>query len=187
MRLNNKLSVGQRKGARSPPPTPAKVPTGISGIDEITAGGLPRGRPTLVCGTPGCGKTLFAMEFLVRGAMECGGPGVFVAFEETAEELRDNVRSLGFDLDQMMKRRQLLVDHVRVERAATEETGDYNLDGLFIRIAHAIDTVKAKRVVLDTVEVLFSGLSDDSILRAELRRLFGWLKDKGATAGIHGG
>jgi circadian clock protein KaiC len=126
------------------------------------------------------------MEFLVRGALQFDEPGVFVAFEETAAELRDNVRSLGFDLDRMIKRRQLLVDHVRIERSEIEETGEYNLDGLFIRIAHAIDTVKARRVVLDTVEALFSGFSNDAILRAELRRLFGWLKDKGVTAVITG-
>jgi circadian clock protein KaiC len=186
MRANIKRSGERRRDARSPPDALAKAPTGIAGIDEITGGGLPRGRPTLVCGTAGCGKTLFAMEFLVRGAMQFDEPGVFIAFEETAAELRDNVRSLGFDLDGMVKRGQLLVDHVRVERSEIEETGEYNLDGLFIRIAHAIDTVKARRVVLDTVETLFSGLSDDTILRAELRRLFGWLKSKGVTTVITG-
>ncbi len=186
MRPHNNRPVGQRRAARSPPDGIPKAPTGIGGIDEVTGGGLPRGRPTLVCGTPGCGKTLFAMEFLVRGATQFDEPGVFVAFEETAEELRDNVRSLGFDLDHMVKRRQLLVDHVRVERSEIAETGEYNLDGLFIRIAHAIETVKAKRVVLDTLEALFSGFSEDAILRAELRRLFGWLKGKGVTAVITG-
>src|SRR5689334_17872869 len=120
----------------------AKAPTGISGFDEITTGGLPAGRPTLVCGTAGCGKTLFAMEFLVRGAMQYGEPGVFMAFEETSQDLRDNVRSLGFDLDRLQARGQLLVDHVRVERSEIEETGEYNLDGLFIRLAHAIDSIK---------------------------------------------
>jgi circadian clock protein KaiC len=186
VRPNSKRSVGSRQDARPPLQGLAKTPTGIGGLDEITGGGLPRGRPTLVCGTAGCGKTLFAIEFLVRGATQFDEPGVFVAFEETADELRDNVRSLGFDLELMVKRRQLLVDHVRVERSEIEETGEYNLDGLFIRIAHAIETVKAKRVVLDTIEALFSGFSDDAVLRAELRRLFGWLKDRGVTAVITG-
>jgi circadian clock protein KaiC len=186
MSPNTRRSVGKRRAARSPPEGLAKTPTGIGGIDQITGGGLPRGRPTLVCGTAGCGKTLFAMEFLVRGARQFDEPGVFIAFEETADELRDNVRSLGFDLDHMVRSQQLIVDHVRVERSEIEETGEYNLDGLFIRIAHAIETVKARRVVLDTVEALFSGFSDDAILRAELRRLFGWLKDRGVTAVITG-
>ena len=186
MSPNTTRSSGQRRAARSPPEGLAKTPTGIGGIDQITGGGLPRGRPTLVCGTAGCGKTLFAMEFLVRGARQFDEPGVFVAFEETADELRDNVRSLGFDLDHMVRSKQLIVDHVRVERSEIEETGEYNLDGLFIRIAHAIETVKAQRVVLDTIEALFSGFSDDAILRAELRRLFGWLKDRGVTAVITG-
>lgn len=186
MRQNRKLSLRSRGDARSPPDGLAKTPTGITGIDQITDGGLPRGRPTLVCGTAGCGKTLFATEFLVRGATQFGEPGVFVTFEETADELRDNVRSLGFDLDRLVKRGQLLVDHVRIERSEIAETGEYNLDGLFIRIGHAIETVKAKRVVLDTIEALFSGFADDIILRAELRRLFGWLKSKGVTAVITG-
>jgi circadian clock protein KaiC len=187
MRPKNPQSSRQR-GKRAAPSTTglAKAPTGIEGLDQITGGGLPRGRPTLVCGTAGCGKTLFAMEFLVRGATQFGEPGLFVAFEETADELRDNVRSLGFDLDAMARSGQLLVDHVRVERSEIEETGEYNLDGLFIRIAHALDAVKAKRVVLDTIEALFSGFSHDTILRAELRRLFGWLKAKGVTAVITG-
>ena len=164
----------------------AKAPTGITGLDEITGGGLPRGRPTLVCGTAGCGKTLFAIEFLVHGAVQFHEPGVFLAFEETADELRDNVRSLGFDLDQLVSRGQLVVDHVRVEPSEIQETGDYDLEGLFIRLGHAIDTVKAKRVVLDTIESLFSGFSNDTVLRAELRRLFRWLKDRGVTAVITG-
>ncbi|MFN2546904.1 MAG: circadian clock protein KaiC [Myxococcales bacterium] len=164
----------------------AKTPTGIPGLDEITGGGLPAGRPTLVCGTAGCGKTLIAVEFLVRGATEFGEPGVFMAFEERAEDLRDNVKSLGFDLDRLVARRKLFIDHVSVERSEIEETGEYNLDGLFVRLAHAIDSVKAKRVVLDTIESLFSGFSNAAILRAELRRLFGWLKEKGVTAIITG-
>ena len=159
-----------------------KAPTGIQGLDEITGGGLPRGRASLFCGSAGCGKTLFSMEFLVRGAMQYDEPGLFVAFEETAEELTQNVRSLGFDLNRLIAEKQLLVDFVRVERSEIEETGDYDLEGLFIRLGHAIDSIGAKRVVLDTIETLFSGLSNLAILRAELRRLFRWLKDKGVTA-----
>jgi circadian clock protein KaiC len=153
-------------------------------MDEITSGGLPKGRPTLVAGGPGCGKTLFAMEFLVNGAVQYGEPGVFVAFEENAEELAQNVASLGFDLKKLGKQKKLIVDHVRVERTEIEETGDYDLEGLFIRLGHAIDTIGAKRVVLDTIEVLFSALSNQGVLRAELQRLFRWLKDKGVTAVI---
>ena len=159
-----------------------KAPTGIAGLDEITGGGLPAGRPTLVCGSAGCGKTLLAMEFLVRGATEFDEPGVFLAFEETADELTQNVRSLGFDLDDLAAQGKLLMDHVRMKRRDIEETGEYDLEGLFIRLGHAIDSVGAKRVVLDTIEVLFGGLSNINILRAELRRLFRWLKDKGVTA-----
>src|SRR5262249_11241624 len=138
----------------------AKCPTGISGFDEVTHGGLPRGRPTLVCGAAGCGKTLLAMEFLVRGAVEFGEPGVHLAFEEKPEELKQNVASLGFDLSDLVARKLLLLDHVGVERSEIEETGEYNLDGLFIRLSHAIDSIGAKRVVLDTIESLFSGLSN---------------------------
>ncbi len=163
-----------------------KAPTGIQGLDEITGGGLPRGRPTLVCGSAGCGKTLLSMEFIVRGAMQYDEPGVFMAFEENANELAQNVRSLGFDLDQLVKEKKLVVDYVRVERSEIEETGDYDLEGLFIRLGSAIDAVGAKRVVLDTIEALFSGLSNEGILRAELRRLFRWLKDKGVSAIITG-
>ncbi|MFO1430105.1 MAG: circadian clock protein KaiC [Candidatus Competibacteraceae bacterium] len=162
----------------------AKAPTGIKGLDEITGGGLPRGRPTLVAGGAGCGKTLLAMEFLVRGIQQYGEPGVFMAFEETAPELTQNVRSLGFDLDEWVARKQLMLDHVHIDRNEIEETGEYDLDGLFVRLAYAIDTVGAKRVVLDTLESLFSNLPNEAILRAELRRLFRWLKDKGVTAVI---
>jgi len=169
-------------GRRSLP----KAPTGIQGLDEITSGGFPRGRPTLVCGSAGCGKTLLAMEFLVRGAMEFQEPGVFMAFEENAEELTQNVRSLGFDLDQLVKKKKLVLDFVRVERSEIDETGDYDLEGLFIRLGSAIDAIGAKRVALDTIETLFSGLQNEGILRAELRRLFRWLKDKGVTAVITG-
>ena len=164
----------------------SKVLTGIQGLDEITEGGLPQGRPTLVCGSAGSGKTLLSMEFLVRGAMECNEPGVFMAFEETDEELTKNVRSLGFDLDALVADKKLRLDYVRVERSEIEETGEYDLEGLFVRLGYAIDSIGAKRVVLDTIESLFSAFTDDSILRAELRRLFRWLKDKGVTAIITG-
>ncbi len=163
-----------------------KTPTGIQGLDEITGGGLPIGRPTLVCGSAGCGKTLLAMEFLVRGATQFNEPGVFMAFEETAAELTKNVRSLGFDLDALVAHKKLSLDYVRIERSEIEETGEYDLEGLFVRLGYAIDSIGAKRVVLDTIESLFSGLSNDAILRAELRRLFRWLKDKGVTAIITG-
>ncbi len=178
----SKAAINHNSKSRSLP----KAATGIQGLDEITGGGLPRGRPTLVCGSAGCGKTLLAMEFLVRGATEFGEPGVFMAFEETAEELAQNVRSLGFDLDELADQKKLLVDYVHVERSEIEETGEYDLEGLFIRLGHAIDSIGAKRVVLDTIETLFGGLSNAAILRSELRRLFRWLKDKGVTAVITG-
>lgn len=161
-----------------------KSPTGIQGLDEITGGGLPRGRPTLVCGSAGCGKTLLAMEFLVRGVTEYGEPGVFLAFEETPEELTANVRSLGFDLDALAAERKILLEHVHVERSEIEEAGEYDLEGLFIRLGYAIDSIGARRVVLDTLETLFGGLDNQAILRSELRRLFRWLKDRGVTAVI---
>jgi circadian clock protein KaiC len=163
-----------------------KAPTGIAGLDEVTAGGLPAGRPTLVCGSAGCGKTLMAMEFLVRGALDYGEPGVFVSFEERVEDLTENVRSLGFDLEDLMERGKIAMDYIHVERSEIEETGEYDLEGLFIRLGFAIDSIGAKRVVLDTLEVLFGGLENQGILRAELRRLFRWLKEKGVTAVITG-
>ena len=163
-----------------------KSPTGISGLDEITGGGLPKGRPTLICGSAGCGKTLLAMEFVVRGALQYGEPGVFMAFEENAGELKKNFASLGFDLNALSARKKIAIDHVFIERSEIEETGEYDLEGLFVRLGHAIDSIGAKRVVLDTIEALFSGLSNTSILRAELRRLFRWLKEKGVTAIITG-
>ena len=162
----------------------AKSPTGIRGLDEITLGGLPRGRPTLVCGRAGCGKTLFAVEFLVHGAIDYDDPGVFIAFEETEEDLTKNVASLGYDLADLSRRKKLTIDYIRVERSEIEETGEYDLEGLFVRLGHAIDSIGAKRVVLDTIEAIFSGFQNTNILRAELRRLFRWLKDKGVTAVI---
>ena len=159
-----------------------KSPTGIPGMDEITGGGLPKGRPTLITGGAGCGKTLFAMEFLINGAVQYDEPGVFVAFEENAEELAQNVASLGFDLKELAKKKKLIVDHVRVERTEIEEAGEYDLDGLFIRLGHAIDSISARRVVLDTMEILFAALPNQAILRAELHRLFRWLKGKGVSA-----
>jgi circadian clock protein KaiC len=173
------------KSERSPQHL-AKCPTGIAGLDKITGGGLPRGRPTLVCGSAGCGKTLLGMEFVVRGALDYGEPGVFVSFEETSEELARNVASLGFDLADLEKKGLLALDYVYIERSDIEETGEYDLEGLFIRLGHAIDSVKAKRVVLDTVEALFPGFPNDLILRSELRRLFRWLKDKGVPTVITG-
>jgi circadian clock protein KaiC len=161
-----------------------KAPTGISGLDEITFGGLPAGRPTLVCGSAGAGKTMLAAEFLIRGAMEFGDPGVFMMFEENADELTQNVRSLGFDLDETVAKNLVVLDYVHVERSEIEETGDYDLAGLFIRLEHAIKSIGAKRVVLDTLEALFSGLTNMGILRSELRRLFRWLKEHNMTAVI---
>ncbi|MDP2137987.1 MAG: circadian clock protein KaiC [Candidatus Didemnitutus sp.] len=161
-----------------------KCPTGIQGLDEITGGGLPRGRPTLVCGGAGCGKTLLAAEFLVRGAVQFDEPGVLIAFEETEKELTANVASLGFDLAGLIRRKKIVVDYVHIEPGEVQESGDYDLEGLFVRLNHAIDSIGAKRVVLDTLEALFAGLRNEAILRSELRRLFRWLKEKGVTAVI---
>lgn len=166
--------------------TLAKSPTSIQGLDEITGGGLPKGRPTLVCGGAGCGKTLFAMEFIVRGATLYNEPGVFISFEETEKELTANVASLGFDLDDLIKHKKIWLEHVHVERGEIEQSGEYDLKGLFVRIHHAIESIKAKRVVLDTIESLFSALPNSTIIRTELRRLFSWLKKKGVTAIITG-
>jgi len=163
-----------------------KTPTGITGLDEITNGGLPKGRPTLICGGPGSGKTVFSIEFIVKGAMEFNEPGVFVAFEEKSEELAVNVASLGFDLNELIADKKIKIDHVQIYKSEIEETGEYDLDGLFIRLGYAIDSIGAKRIVLDTIENLFSGLTNHAILRAELRRLFTWLKEKGVTAVITG-
>ena len=168
----------------SPAPRLPKCPTGIQGLDEITGGGLPRGRPTLVCGGAGCGKTLLAAEFLVRGAVQFGEPGVLMAFEETEKELTANVASLGFNLADLVRRKKIVLDYVHVERSEVQESGEYDLEGLFVRLNHAIDSIGAKRVVLDSLEALFASLPNEAILRAELRRLFRWLKDKGVTAVI---
>jgi circadian clock protein KaiC len=161
-----------------------KAPTGITGLDEITLGGFPKGRPTLICGSAGCGKTLMGVEFLVRGAMQYGEPGVLMAFEETEEELAKNVASLGYDLNDLIAKKKLVIDYVYIERTEIEEAGEYDLEGLFIRLGAAIDAVGAKRVVLDTLEAIFSGLPNPMILRAELRRLLRWLKEKDVTAVI---
>jgi circadian clock protein KaiC len=163
-----------------------KTPSGIDGLDEITNGGFPKGRPTLVCGGAGCGKTLLSMQFLIKGITDHNENGVFMSFEEPSDDLTLNVKSLGFDIEKLKADKKLVVDHVRVERSEIEEAGEYDLDGLFIRLGYAIDSVKATRVVLDTIESLFAGLDNQAILRAELRRLFHWLKAKGVTAIITG-
>ena len=172
-------------GPKAGRPLP-KTPTGINGLDALTFGGLPTGRPTLLCGSAGCGKTLFAMTFLVNGATRFDEPGVFMSFEERAVDLGENVASLGYDIQALVEARKLVIDHVRIERSEIEESGEYDLEGLFVRLGYAIDQVGAKRVVLDTIEALFSGLADSGVLRAELRRLFAWLKDRGVTAIITG-
>ncbi|MBO2010051.1 circadian clock protein KaiC [Siccationidurans soli] len=174
----------QNPAAASALPKLPKSPTGIEGLDEITEGGLPLGRPTLICGSAGCGKTLMGIEFLVRGIQEFNEPGVLMAFEETVPELAANVASLGFDLKNLQAQKLLRVDHVHVDRSEIEETGEYDLDGLFIRLGYAIDSIGAKRVVLDTIEALFSGFPNQAVLRSEIRRLFRWLKDRGVTTVI---
>ena len=174
----------KKKEAQSHRKVLPKSPTSIQGLDEITGGGLPKGRPTLVCGGPGCGKTLFAMEFLVRGATQYNEPGVFISFEETEEELTANVASLGFNLESLRERKKIWLEHIHVERSEIEQSGEYDLEGLFIRIHDAIESIGAKRIVLDTLESLFSGLPSPLILRAELRRLLHWLKKKGLTTVI---
>jgi circadian clock protein KaiC len=163
-------------------PQLAKAPTGIPGLDEVLLGGIPASRPTLICGGAGCGKTLLGLTFLVNGATRFGEPGIFVSFEETAEDLADNVASLGFDVPELIAQKKLAIDHIRVERSEIEETGEYDLEGLFVRLGYAVDQIGAKRVVLDTLEALFANLSNEAILRAELRRLFAWLKERGLTA-----
>ena len=175
----------QEKKARPPSSqTLPKALTGIQGLDEITGGGLPSGRPTLVSGGAGSGKTMFGLEFVVRGATQHGEPGVFMSFEETIPDLTKNAASLGFDLDRLVAEKKLFLDHVHITRSEIAETGEYDLDGLFIRIADAVKRVGARRVVLDTIEALFGELPNPGILRAEIRRLFGWLKDQGLTTVI---
>lgn len=171
------------KVVRTPIP---KAPTGIAGLDEITGGGLPKGRTTLVVGSPGCGKTLLSTQFLVHGVLKYGEPGVCLQFEETADKLAANVASLGLDLNELVRRKKLWVDYIRIDRNEIEETGEYNLDGLFVRLGHAVDATKAKRVVMDGIETLFAGLSDEAVLRSELRRLFRWLDEHNLTAIVTG-
>ena len=180
------MSVNYSRNLDEPVKLLPKSQTGIIGLDKITEGGIPKDRPTLICGGAGCGKTLFSMEFIVRGAIEFGEPGVFMAFEEKADELAVNVASLGFDLEKLQKDKLVKLDHVYIERSEIEETGEYDLDGIFIRLGHAIDSIGAKRVVLDTIENLFSSLNNQAIIRAELRRLFQWLKEKKVTTIITG-
>jgi circadian clock protein KaiC len=162
----------------------SKAPTGIPGLDDITKGGLPQGRPTLIAGGPGSGKTLLGVSFLVNGAQQFAEPGVLMSFEENADELAQDVRSLGFDLDSLVAQKKLIVDYIHVDRSEIEETGEYDLEGLFVRLDHAIKQIGAKRVMLDTIETLFGGLKDTGVLRAELRRLFRWMRDRGITAVI---
>ena len=159
-----------------------KAPTGIHGLDDITTGGLPRGRTSLICGTAGCGKTLFGMEFLVRGALQYNEPGVMIAFEENAEELTENVASLGFDLNKLIRQKKLFIDFIQVDRSQLQEAGEFDLEALFIRLQSAIEEVGAKRVVIDTLETIFSVFSNEAILRSEIRRLFEWLKSRKMTA-----
>ncbi len=174
----------KRQESPSPATSLPKCRTGIQGLDEITGGGVPRGRPTLICGGAGCGKTLFGAEFLVRGATQFDEPGVLMAFEETEKELTANVASLGFDLAGLVRRKKIVVDYVHIDRSEVQESGEYDLEGLFVRLGYAIDSIGAKRVVLDTLEVLFASLPNEAVLRSELRRLFRWLKEKGVTAVI---
>ena len=182
MQARKKKGKGGNSELRSLP----KCPTGIQGLDEITLGGLPRGRPTLVCGSAGCGKTLLGMEFLVRGATQFDEPGVCLSFEESAAELAQNVASLGFEVDALIEHGKLAIDYVFLERSLVEEAGEYDLEALFVRLGHAVDSIGAKRVVLDSVESLFAGLANESILRSELRRLFRWLKERKLTAIVTG-
>lgn len=175
-----------RRTSRNKPRCLEKAPSGIAGLDEITGGGLPRGRTTLVCGGAGCGKTLFGIEFLVNGARDHGEPGVLFAFEETSEEIATNVASLGFDIAELVANKLLVVEFVKIDRSEIQEAGEYDLEGLFVRLGHAIDAVEAKRVVLDTLEALFTGFQNEALLRSELRRLFSWLKARAVTAVVTG-
>jgi len=163
-----------------------KSPTGIQGLDEVTGGGIPKGRPTLIAGDAGCGKTVFAMEFLVNGARNFNEPGVFVSFEEPVEDLVKNFASLDYDLNGLSDSKKMIIDYIHIERSEIEVTGEYDLEGLFVRLGHMVDSIRAKRIALDTIESLFGALPNEGILRAELRRLFRWLKSKGLTAIITG-
>jgi circadian clock protein KaiC len=176
--------AGKERAKRADLPTIGKARTGISGLDQVTRGGLPQGRPTLLCGSAGCGKTLFGMTFLYNGAVQYNEPGVFLAFEERPQDLIKNVGSLNYDIEKLIDQNKIAIDHVEIERAKIAEAGDYDLEGLFIRLGFAIDSIGAKRVVIDTIETLFGVLEDESLLRCELRRLFEWLKSKGVTAVI---
>ncbi|MCX6960673.1 MAG: circadian clock protein KaiC, partial [Verrucomicrobia bacterium] len=185
MKADLKATSLQRGKAKSRAQLP-KTPTGIFGLDEITGGGLPKGRPTIVCGGAGCGKTVMGMQFLVNGAVLYNEPGVFMSFQESEQELISNVEAFGYDLKDLIRRKKLVIDSISVERSEIEEAGKYDLEGLFIRLEHAIDSIGAKRVVLDTIETLFSDLGNPPRLRAEISRLFRWLKQKGVTAVITG-
>jgi circadian clock protein KaiC len=178
--------AGKARAKAGDLPAVGKSPTGIRGLDEVTGGGLPQGRPTLLCGSAGCGKTLFGMTFLYNGATEYNEPGVFLAFEEQPEDLITNVGSLDYDIQKLIDEKKLAIDHIEIERSKIAESGEYDLEGLFIRLGFAIDSIGAKRVVIDTIETLFSGLENEQLLRSELRRLFEWLKAKGVTAIITG-
>jgi circadian clock protein KaiC len=179
-RTNSTVIARERRKAPALPVL-EKVKTGIAGFDDITGGGIPLGRTTLVCGAAGCGKTLLGMQFLVRGAIDAGEPGAFIAFEETEDDLVKNVASLGFDVAELERKRLLTIDHVRIERNEIEESGEYDLEGLFIRLGLALDSIGAKRLVIDTLETIFGGLTNYGVLRSELRRLFNWLKERGVT------
>jgi circadian clock protein KaiC len=167
-------------------PALAKAQTGITGFDEVTGGGLPRGRPTLFCGGPGCGKTILAMEFLVRGAREFNEPGLFVSFEESPDQLIQNFRTLGFDLDDLIEKNRLKISHVELSRVEIIESGTFSLDALLIRLEHGLAEIGATRLVLDSMEAVFSALSRTENLRNEIARLFHWLRDKGVTAVVTG-
>jgi circadian clock protein KaiC len=164
----------------------AKAQTGIPGLDEITRGGLPAGRPTLIYGGPGCGKTILAMEFLVHGAQDLDEPGLFVSFEETEAQLLENFSSFGFGLEELIEKKKLKISYVELSRGEIVEAGAFSLDGLLIRLQHGIVEIGAKRVVLDSLETLFSSLSINERLRNEVARLFRWLRDAGVTAIITG-
>src|SRR5215467_12228033 len=182
-----RMKADTRAHAASPELTPLeKSPTGITGLDEVTYGGLPKGRPSLLCGSAGCGKTMFAMTFLYNGAIDYNEAGVFIAFEERPEDLIKNVSSLNYDIETLIAEKKLSLDHVHFEPNEIAESGEYDLEGLFIRLGFAIDSIGAKRVVIDTIETLFGGLKNQVVLRSELRRLFEWLKEKGVTAIITG-